>query len=63
MPHWKIAHSFCSGDSVIVKGQTGVILDIFPDGIHVVKLDASEKIIVATVSELVAFLHQPNNRG
>lgn len=43
---------FSTGDRVIVNGQLGTIITIFPDGIHMVKLDKTGKVIAVTASQL-----------
>jgi len=43
---------FSSGDRVIINGQLGTIVTIFPDGIHMVKLDETGKVIAATAAQL-----------
>jgi hypothetical protein len=36
----------------LLNGKPGTITDIFPDGIHMVKLDESGKVVAATASQL-----------
>jgi hypothetical protein len=47
------ARAFRTGDRVLVDGShLGTILEIFPDGIHMVKLDENGKMIAATSARL-----------
>jgi hypothetical protein len=50
--HWKFAPAYCSGDQVMLGGASGRIVDIFPDGIHMVRLDTSGKIVATTAPAL-----------
>lgn len=44
--------SFRSGDRVIVDGKEGTIVNIFPDGIHMVRLDETGKVVATTADQL-----------
>ena len=45
-------HRFRVGERVLLNGKLGTITDIFPDGIHMVKLDESGTIIAAAAHQL-----------
>lgn len=50
--HW-LFHTFQSGDRVIVDDrELGTVERVFPDGIHMVKIDHAEKTIALTVHHL-----------
>ena len=50
--HW-LSHTFQSGDRVAIDGcENGTVESVFPDGIHMVKLDNSERVVAVTVSHL-----------
>jgi hypothetical protein len=44
--------AFRTGDRVLLNGKLGTITDIFPDGIHMVKLDETGKVLAATAAQL-----------
>jgi hypothetical protein len=58
------SQAFSSGDRVLVDGKPGTIVNIFPDGIHMVRLDETGRVVAATVSQLSrANAHGSNETG
>jgi hypothetical protein len=50
--HW-LSHTYQSGDRVAIDGdEIGTVESVFPDGIHMVKLDNSERVVAVTASHL-----------
>ena len=50
----KGARAFRSGDRVYVDGELGTIVNVFPDGIHMVRLDRGGQVIAVVASQIEA---------
>lgn len=56
--------SFRSGDRVLVDNlQRGTIISVFPDGIHVVRLDRNRRTEAVTAAQLILTSAAPQAHG